>query len=471
MLFSSTIFLFVFLPTVLGIYYTLLIKNIKLQNLFLFIASIIFYAWGEPHFVFIMLLSILMNYLFSKLINVSGKKIWLIISILFNIGLLFVFKYLNFVIGNINSLFGDVLPQSNIRLPIGISFFTFQAMSYVIDVYKGKVRFSKNILNVALYISFFPQLVAGPIVRYESIEEKMYSRKYCVEQICEGIRKFIAGLGKKVIISNQLAYVADAAFNAVSTGENISVFFAWGGAIAYTLQIYFDFDGYSQMAIGLGKMFGFDFPENFNFPYIAKSITEFWRRWHISLSTWFRDYLYIPLGGNKVDSVGKHIRNLFVVWLATGIWHGANWTFALWGIMYFVLLVFEKYSSIYIYIKKAPVIIQHIYSLFFVIVAWVLFRADTLVQAKEYLFQMFGKSGQLIDRYAIQYGCEYRVFFLFAILYSFAVFKTLGERAEKKEVFKKMFFVLSPFMYILILGVATTYLATGGYNPFIYFNF
>ena len=303
------------------------------------------------------------------------------------------------------------------------------------------------------------------------IGDKLYSREYSIEQITEGIEKFIIGLGKKVIISNQMALVADTAFNAVSSGEDISIVFSWLGAFAYTLQIYFDFDGYSQMAIGLGKMFGFDFPENFNYPYIAKSITEFWRRWHISLSTWFRDYLYIPLGGSRVDSTGKHIRNLLIVWLATGIWHGANWTFVLWGFIYFVLLVFEKYTSVYRCVKKTPIFIQQIYTMFFVIMAWVLFRAETLTLAKDYLFNMLGKSNIFVDRYAIEYIGEYKIFFIFAILYSLAVFKHIKEREEKRVVFQRIISVLTPVTCILIFAISVTYLVTGGYNPFIYFNF
>lgn len=473
MLFSSNIFLFVFLPVVLVLYYLLLKKYVIIQNLLLLIASLLFYAWGEPKFIFIMILSILMNYFFSKEAGVSSiqlKRLWVIIAISFNIGVLCIFKYMNFIIDNVNHLFGDVLPKTDISLPIGISFFTFQAMSYVIDVYKEKIK-PQGLFNVALYISFFPQLVAGPIVRYEVIGDKFYGREYCLQQITEGIEKFIVGLGKKVIISNQMAIVADAAFNAVSSGEDISVVFAWIGAFAYTLQIYFDFDGYSQMAIGLGKMFGFNFPENFNYPYIAKSITEFWRRWHISLSTWFRDYLYIPLGGSRVESTGKHIRNLLIVWLATGVWHGANWTFVLWGLIYFVLLVFEKYTSLYKHIQKTPVFIQQIYTMFFVIIAWVLFRAETLTLAKDYLFNMLGMSNIFVDRCAIQYIGEYKVFFVFAILYSLAFFKHIKEKMEKEIVFQKIYYVLKPITYGLVFGISVTYLVTGGYNPFIYFNF
>ncbi|EOS69077.1 hypothetical protein C818_02954 [Lachnospiraceae bacterium MD308] len=473
MLFSSTIFMFGFLPIVLGIYFGILKKWIKIQNTFLIITSIIFYAWGEPWFVFVMLFSILMNYFFSKGVSNSSlqlKRFWIVIAILFNIGVLCVFKYLNFIIDNVNYLFGNILPKTNISLPIGISFFTFQAMSYVIDVYKEKVK-PQSLFDVALYVSFFPQLVAGPIVRYGVIGDKLYDREYSIQQITEGIEKFIIGLGKKVIISNQMAIVADTAFNAVSSGADISITFAWIGALAYTLQIYFDFDGYSQMAIGLGKMFGFDFPENFNYPYIAKSITEFWRRWHISLSTWFRDYLYIPLGGSRVDSMGKHIRNLLIVWLATGIWHGANWTFVLWGFIYFVLLVFEKYTSIYRYIQKAPASIRQIYTMFFVIIAWVLFRSETLTLAKDYLFIMLGKNSVFVDRHAIQYLGEYKVFFIFAILYSLAFFKYIKRKMEKKMLNQRIILCLTPFMYIMVFAISVTYLVTGGYNPFIYFNF
>lgn len=475
MLFSSTIFLFVFLPIVIGVYFFLLKDHIQLQNIFLLIVSIGFYAWGEPKFVFVMLLSIVANYLFARLIGFSPaqkRKIWLIVSVVFNIGILFVFKYLNFVIRNFNLLLGDdILPQTHIVLPIGISFFTFQAMSYVIDVYRKQVPPQKSILNVALYISFFPQLVAGPIVRYETIGDRMQKRLITAENFSDGIKKFIIGLGKKVIISNQLALVADTAFNAMKNGEDISVLFAWTGAIAYTLQIYFDFDGYSQMAIGLGKIFGFDFPENFNYPYVSKSITEFWRRWHISLSTWFRDYLYIPLGGNRVNSTGKHIRNLFVVWLATGIWHGANWTFVLWGLLYFVLLIFEKYSCIYQSIKKAPSIIQHGYALFIVILSWVIFRADSVTLAGEYILQMFGRGDVLIDQYAVQYLCEYKVFFIIAIVSALSVLKKVSEKSQDKMILQTIKILIEPFVYMFIFIVATVYLVTGGYNPFIYFNF
>lgn len=399
----------------------------------------------------------------------NRKRFWLALSVLFNIGILFIFKYLNFTISNIDHLFGNILPKTNIELPIGISFFTFQAMSYVIDVYRGEVRAQKNIFYIALYISFFPQLVAGPIVRYKDINEQLSRRVHSTDNMAIGVRKFIAGLGKKVLISNNLAIVADAAFDAVGQGHEISAGFAWLGAIAYMMQIYFDFDGYSQMAIGLGKMFGFNFMENFNYPYIAKSITDFWRRWHISLSTWFRDYLYIPLGGNRVKTVKRHIWNLFIVWLATGVWHGANWTFILWGLLYFCLLVFEKYAGAYKKLSAMPGIVQHLYTLFFVLIAWVFFRSDSISKGWIYIEQMFGKNA-LIDGDAVRYFCEYKIYFLFAAVYSTSVFKILSSRLKGERV-RNLLADITPVIYLLIFGFSAVYLVTGGYNPFIYFNF
>lgn len=473
MLFSSAIFIFAFLPGVLVLYFTILRNHLMLQNLLLLAASIGFYAWGEPKFVIVMLVSIIFNYLFARLIENSGrqggKRIWLVASVIINIGILFVFKYLNFTVSNIDHIFGNILPQTSIELPIGISFFTFQAMSYVIDVYRGEVKAQRNIFYIALYISFFPQLVAGPIVRYKDINEQLLKRTHTIDNMAIGVRKFIAGLGKKVLVSNNLAIVADAAFDSVSRGDEISVAFAWLGAVAYMLQIYFDFDGYSQMAIGLGKMFGFDFMENFNYPYIAKSITDFWRRWHISLSTWFRDYLYIPLGGNRVKTVRRHIFNLFVVWLATGIWHGANWTFVLWGLLYFGLLVFEKYSGLYRKMQKFPGWFHHVYTLFFVNVAWVFFRSDSVIKGIDYLRDMFaGKN--LIDGQAVRYFCEYKFFFVFGVLYSAAVFQKLSFKLENKQM-QRILGNTAPVVYMLIFMISAVYLVTGGYNPFIYFNF
>ncbi len=347
MVFSSMVFLLYFLPFTLAGYYLL---NPKLRNIFLLIVSLVFYAWGEIGFLPIMLISIFVNYLFGLLVDKYRKNkpaAYTVLSLMsvWNIGLFFIYKYLNFAIENINFLFGFSLPLSDFTLPIGISFFTFQAMSYVIDVYRENGDVQKNPLNVALYITFFPQLIAGPIVRYQTVAEQIKSRSVSIDDLLVGTKRFIIGLGKKVILSNQIAIAADRCFNMPDYSE-LSVLAAWFGAICYTFQIFFDFSGYSDMAIGIGQMFGFHFNENFNYPYCASSVSDFWRRWHISLGSWFRDYVYFPLGGSRVKSKARLIFNLFIVWLLTGIWHGASWNYVVWGLFYFVLLVFEKMTGI-----------------------------------------------------------------------------------------------------------------------------
>ena len=341
MLFSSSIFLFLFLPLVLLIYYLPLGRFRQGQNVFLLLASLGFYAWGEPWFVLVMMGSIVVNYGFGLWVDHNQRhnrsaRMPVVLALVVNLGILFVFKYLTFTLGILNDL-GAHFVIPGIELPIGISFFTFQALSYVLDIQRGHGQVQRSPLKVGLYISFFPQLIAGPIVKYETVADQIDHRKENWEDFSSGCARFVVGLGKKVLLANQLALVADRAFQLGGTGQ-LTTGFAWLGSLCYTLQIYYDFSGYSDMAIGLGKMFGFHFLENFNYPYISRSVTEFWRRWHISLSTWFRDYVYFPLGGSRVDSKGKHIRNLFVVWLLTGIWHGANWTFIVWGLFYFVLL-------------------------------------------------------------------------------------------------------------------------------------
>ena len=343
MLFSSTVFLFFFLPVTVGIYYVL---DRKFKNYWLLITSLLFYSWGEPKFIFVMLGSIFMNYLFALLVdkfreNKKAARFILTLTCIWNIGIFFVYKYLNFTIDNINHLFGQNIPLTNIVLPIGISFFTFQAMSYVIDVYRKNGKVQKNPFNVALYITFFPQLIAGPIVRYETVADEINFRKETLDDFYSGIKRFVVGLCKKLIISNSVAVIADFVFDTEDLTQ-ISVLAAWAGAVCYTLQIYFDFSGYSDMAIGLGKMFGFHFNENFDYPYASASVSEFWRRWHISLGTWFRDYVYFPLGGSRVKSKARLVFNLFVVWMLTGIWHGASWNFVLWGVYFFVILAAEK---------------------------------------------------------------------------------------------------------------------------------
>jgi alginate O-acetyltransferase complex protein AlgI len=333
---------------VIAVYYNPFVKKRGFRNIVLLLASLFFYGWGEPVFVFLMILSIIVNWAFGLMVdgmakkgNKLGMKLGMILSVVYNLGLMFVFKYLTFVTKNISFLLHNDSIVVNIALPIGISFFTFQLMSYVFDVYYGTAKVQKNLLYVGLYVSMFPQLIAGPIVRYETVADEIVNRVENRKDFAEGFGRFVVGLGKKILISNYVGKIADIAF---ATEGGMSVAMAWLGAIAYTLQIYFDFSGYSDMAIGLGRMFGFHFLENFNFPYVSKSITEFWRRWHITLSTWFRDYVYIPLGGNRV-SKGRHIWNIFVVWFLTGVWHGANWTFICWGLLYFVLLMFEKLTG------------------------------------------------------------------------------------------------------------------------------
>lgn len=478
MLFSSNIFLFIFLPAVICIYYVFLRRSRTYQNVFLFIASLFFYAWGETHFVLIMLLSVFVNWEFGLIVEKfkQHKCIRLILAanILFNLLILCIFKYLMFIVENINIVCSTEIQVPDIALPIGISFFTFQAISYVIDIYREKSEAQRNLLNVGLYISFFPQLVAGPIVRYETVAHQIQYRKETFDDFSQGVVRFLIGFGKKVLISNNMAIVADRAFElAQSTGggeETLTISMAWLGAIAYTLQIFFDFGGYSDMAIGLGKMFGFHFMENFNYPYISKSATEFWRRWHISLGTWFRDYLYIPLGGSRVTK-RRHIFNLFIVWLCTGIWHGANWTFLLWGLLYFVLQVFEKTTGLdKDSNSKAVNAVKHVYIMFFVILGWVLFRADNLGMAWEYIKCMFGGNGIFHgNSIAVFYLREYGIFFALGILFSYPIAPKIGEKVKRED--NMVLSLIFACIMIGIFAISISYVVKGSYNPFIYFNF
>lgn len=467
MVFSSTVFLFLFLPLTLAGYYLL---DPKFKNIFLLIVSLFFYAWGEPKFVFIMIFSIFMNYLFGLLVARKTEKIYqrtiLFLMVLFNFSLFFVFKYLNFTIENINFVFGGVLPQTNIALPIGISFFTFQAMSYVFDVYRGKGRLQKNPLNVALYVTLFPQLIAGPIVRYETVAAEIENRTITLNDFYEGVKRFIIGLSKKAILSNSFVIIADKTFTTADFSE-LSVLMAWIGAIAYTLQIYFDFSGYSDMAIGLGLMFGFHFNENFNYPYISKSVTEFWRRWHISLSTWFRDYLYIPLGGSRVKTKSRLYLNMFIVWLFTGVWHGASWNFIVWGLMYFVLQVIEKATNCPQCLQsKISAYLYQAFTMVAVICGWVIFRADGLNHAIHYLMSMFGAvQNQVIDTNGIFTLKMNGALLLIGMVLSTPVCKYCQHKIGKWSMY------LSPVVYGVLGIVAVAFVVTTTYNPFIYFNF
>jgi len=442
MVFSSSIFLLLFLPITIAIYYNPVFKARNFRNIFLLFASLVFYAWGEPVFVFIMFASIAVNWALALKIN----KAKLIAAIILDLGLLFVFKYANFVTGNL-------LPK--IALPIGISFYTFQMLSYMIDVYRGKANPQKNFLNCALYISIFPALIAGPIIRYTDIENQIKNRKETWEDFSEGLKRFTLGLGKKLLIANNCALSADAAFNGLNNGVQIGTAFAWLGAVAYTLQIFFDFSGYSDMAIGLGRMFGFKILENFNYPYISASITEFWRRWHISLSSWFKDYVYIPLGGSRVKK-SRLFLNLFIVWMLTGIWHGANWTFIVWGFGYFIFLALEKFVPI---ISKMPKPLAHIYTMLIVVCLWVVFRANSLKEAADYLCVMGGFVNQFNEEFWF-YLNSLKLYLLFGILFCFPVAKWLKTKSPVYD-----------FAYIILFSFCVMSVIKGGYNPFIYFNF
>ena len=407
MVFSSTIFLFLFLPLTLLIYYNPWFQGRKFRNRFLLLASLFFYAWGEPLFVVLMILSVIAGwYVGLHLGEGSGlararQKSWLIGGCAFHVGLLFIFKYLTFAAQQLGLLLSQDFSAIHIALPIGISFFTFQLLSYLFDIYYGKAEAQRSVLNVGLYIALFPQLIAGPIVRYDTIARQIEQRQENLHDFSEGMLRFIYGLGKKVLIANYIAQIAD---NIFGSGEPLSVTTAWLGALAYALQIYFDFSGYSDMAIGLGRMFGFHFLENFNYPYLCKSATEFWRRWHISLGTWFRDYVYIPMGGNRVTKP-RWVWNLFVVWVLTGIWHGANWTFLCWGLFYFVLLLAEKTTG---FVEKLGPL-AHVYGLAAVLFGWVLFRSADITHAINYMGMMLGVgSAGLFDSVAWYYlanGC------------------------------------------------------------------
>lgn len=477
MLFPSVEFIFAFLPIVLMVYFILLRRNVLLKNIWLFAASLFFYAFGEGSFILLMLGEILLDYLLALFLNRSQKR-WarrtlLSIAIISNIGILGIFKYASFVCVDILHLPPDAVGiAADIHLPLGISFFTFQALSYVLDVYMGKVAATGSFLNVGLYVSFFPQLVAGPIVRYTDIADAINNRKESIDGFSSGVVRFLIGLSKKVLIANNMALVADAAWKLI-IGDRLeaSVAMAWLGAISYTLQIYFDFSGYSDMAIGLGKIFGFDFPENFKHPYIATSLTEFWRRWHISLSSWFRDYVYIPLGGSRRGEARTYI-NLMIVWLLTGIWHGANYTFVVWGLLYGILLMIEKVICAHKAIRKQSLIQRifgHLYTMIVVTLAWVIFRSDSINDAVIYILGMFGRgSGKLVDRVFVAYLKQNICFYIPAIIGCMPILESLELKfGEKNPIYNVAFgaTVLAGFV------ISVSYIINNGYNPFIYFNF
>lgn len=460
MVFSSITFLFYFLPIVLVLYY--LVPN-KLKNLILLISSFIFYFYGEPKYVLLMSFSIISTYIcgifVDKYRGTKNSKIFLILEIIISIGLLIYFKYADFIIKNINLWLSQKIDLINVLLPIGISFYTFQMISYVVDVYKGEVKVQKNILKLATYVSLFPQLIAGPIVRYSTIEKQLENREYSINKFALGVRRFIIGLGKKVMIANVIGVLV----NNFLISDDKSVLFYWLYAIGVMLQIYFDFSGYSDMAIGLGKMFGFEFLENFNYPYIATSITDFWRRWHISLSTWFRDYVYIPLGGNRVSKI-KWLRNIMIVWLLTGLWHGAEWNFIIWGIYFGILLIIEKIFLLK-RAEKIPKIFKIAYTLFFVMISFIIFNGNGIIENIKGLFGI--GNIPIISKESIYYLKSYLVVILIGIIGATPIIKNI----VKKEKIKKIINGLEPIYLFSILLLSTSYIIDGSFNPFLYFRF
>ena len=461
MVFSSIAFLFYFLPILLVTYY--LVPN-KLKNIVLLAASLFFYFFGEPVYVLLMIVSIVSSYIFGLLIDKFRKysKTFLILSVFTSVGALVYFKYTDFLIKNINLFLANKIDLINVILPIGISFYTFQMLSYVIDVYRDNVKVQKNILKLALYVCLFPQLIAGPIVRYTTIEKELENRTHTFEKFAAGTRRFLIGLGKKVLIANVLGELN----SAFLISNEKSVLFYWLYGIATMLQIYFDFSGYSDMAIGLGKMFGFDFLENFNYPYIATSITDFWKRWHISLGSWFKDYIYIPLGGNRVSKT-KWIRNIFVVWLLTGIWHGAEWNFLIWGLYFGVILLIEKVFLSKV-LNKMPKIINRIYVILIVMISFIIFDGKGYEMISENIKGLFGIGNiALISNEAIYYFRSFIIVLIAAIIGSTPIPKKI---VSSKRI-EKIINILEPIFLIFILMLSTSYIIDGSYNPFLYFRF
>lgn len=467
MVFSTPLFLFFYLPACLLIYY---LSPLKLRNLVLLLFSLLFYYWGEQIYVLIMFLSTFIDYFHGLLVErfkKQGKDKWarmaVASSIIFNLALLLFFKYWDFVAGSFQAMGLTFMPILNVHLPIGISFYTFQTMSYTVDVYRGDTTAQRSIVNFGTFVTLFPQLIAGPIIKYKDLSDQLDSREHTSEKFASGVHIFVAGLAKKVLIANNVGMLWDSYYALLPA--QLTVAGAWLGVVAFAFQIYFDFSGYSDMAIGLGRMLGFEFMRNFDYPYISKSITEFWRRWHISLSTWFREYLYIPLGGNRC-SRPRWIFNLLVVWAATGIWHGASWNFVIWGLYFFVLLVVEKFLLQGI-LNKLPALLQHLYALFFILVAWAIFAIDDFAHMSAYLKVMFGLGGvPLVNPAFFYYGAGYLPILLIAALCA----TPLGVRAYER-LKPKAAMAVGPVLLLAGLVLCTAYLVDASYNPFLYFRF
>lgn len=467
MVFSSLTFLMLFLPSVLLIYFAVPRQG---KNAVLFIFSLLFYAWGEPIYVGLMIFSTVLDYtcgwLVEKYRGTSKQKIGLLISVFTNLSLLFFFKYTDFFIGTINTVFGTDIAMLNLPLPIGISFYTFQTMSYTIDVYRGDAKVQKNILSFGAYVSLFPQLIAGPIVRYQDVADQLNERTHSFDRFGDGVKRFVTGLGKKVLLANNIGLLWDAISK--TAAENLTTLAAWLGIIAFAFQIYFDFSGYSDMAIGLGKMFGFEFLENFNYPYTSKSVTEFWRRWHISLGTWFRDYIYIPLGGNRKGLLIQ-IRNIAIVWLLTGFWHGASWNYVLWGVFYGLLLMAEKLFLLK-WLKKAPAFVGHIYTMFAVLFGWVLFAFEDFGKGVAFLKTMFGGGAGFISNGTLYQILSYLPLLIVCLVAATPLAKKIYEKLSCK-IGEGVLLTVDSLRIAGIMLLSIAYLISGSYNPFLYFRF
>ena len=466
MVFSSIPFLYYYLPVVLLLYFAV---PGKLKNAVILVSSLFFYAWGEPRYVFLMIASVIVNYALGLLIEKhSGKvraKVFVVLSVFFSLGMLGYFKYADFFIENFNAITGMNVATLKIALPIGISFYTFQILSYTVDVYRGTVKAQKNPVTLGAYIALFPQLIAGPIVRYSDVEKQLIYRTHSFEKAAAGIRRFVIGFSKKIILANTMGELC----NVFYASEEKSVLFYWVFAAAYMLQVYFDFSGYSDMAIGLGKILGFDFMENFRYPFVSRSISEFWRRWHISLGSWFRDYVYIPMGGNRVGKFRFFI-NIFTVWFLTGFWHGAEWNFIVWGIYFAVLLLIEKFFLTQI-LEKTKVI-NHIYVLFFVAISFVIFSTSGLEDAISSVGGLFGAGGIPLVSGEVKYVLNnYGFIMLVSAVCSTPFFVKIKELAEKRKVSKAVIEIMEVPVLLGLLLVSTAFLVDGTFNPFLYFRF
>ena len=475
MVFSSVIFLFVFLPIFLLIYYLIPSKKTYLyKNIVLLMFSLLFYSFGEPIYILLMIFSSVVDYINGFMINKYSdkkilKKLFLILSIIINLSLLGFFKYSDFLINNINSIFDLSLNNLNIPLPIGISFFTFQTMSYSIDVYLGRVKYEKKFLNFMTYVCMFPQLIAGPIVRYETVSEELHNRSITYTKFNQGLIRFMFGLFKKVLIANNVGLL----FKDISvlSQTELSFLLAWLGIVAYALQIYFDFSGYSDMAIGMGKMLGFTYEENFNYPYISKSITDFWRRWHMSLSGFFKDYVYIPLGGSKTTRL-KNVRNILVVWSLTGLWHGANWNFILWGLYFGIILIIEKFLLKNI-LSKMPNLFKHIYAILLILIGWALFSLSDIVYSKDYFFSLMGINTVFVNKKFVYYLINYGFVLIVGIILSIPIYPYLNKKLNSinNRVLEFILFIFIVIIFIILFVITISYLVSSTYNPFLYFRF